>query len=107
MNYINKPNTAYAVETAKTISGETAIDFSKKDGKTVFVCQNSATSASVLTIEAGDGLQAVSDLKISVPASSSVCFTLESGKFKKLYGENKGCVVVSGSSLSLQVYSAL
>lgn len=104
MNKIEKANTAITVETASALTAQTAFDFSDKDGKTLFIAANTTSSAITLTVEMGDGLQGTENLVMSVPANSEICFALESGKYKKLYGENKGCVLISGTGLKVSTY---
>ncbi len=104
MNIIEKANTAVAVATETAMTAQTAFDFTSKDGKTLFIAENSGTSAVNLVIEKGDGLQGTEDLTMSVPASSKICFALESGKYKKLYGENKGKILATGAGLKLSTF---
>lgn len=105
MNIIEKANTAVTVATATAMTAQTAFDFSSKDGKTLFIAENSSTSAAVnLVIEKGDGLQGTEDLTMSVPASSKICFALESGKYKKLYGDNKGKILATGTGLKISTF---
>ncbi len=104
MNIIEKANTAVAVPTETAMSAQTAFDFNGKDGKTMFIAENSTTSAVNLVVEMGDGLQGTENLTMAVPASSKICFTLESGKYKKLYGTNKGCVLMSGVGIKVSTF---
>lgn len=104
MNIIEKANTAVAVATASAMTAQTAYDFTSKDGKTLFIAENSGTSAVNLVIEKGDGLQGTEDLTMAVPASSKICFALESGKYKKLYGENKGKILATGTGLKISTF---
>ena len=69
---------------------------SERDDKYLVLIQNSATSAKDVTVKAGNGLQGVNDLKVSVAASSYTFVRLESGRFKNVSGEDKGKVVING-----------
>ncbi len=105
MNKINKANTAVEVTAPTAMTAQTAYPFSDKDGKTLFVCENPSTTSAVnLVIEAGDGLQATGNLTFAIPSSKTICFALESGKYKKLYGDNKGCVLMTGSGVKVSTY---
>ena len=101
MTKINKPNLAVAVEMGKTLSGEMAFAFSHSDGKTLFIAENTVATPKVLLVKMGEGMQSTADLSLSIPASSKICFTLESGAYKMLYGANKGKVVMDGTSIKI------
>ena len=73
-----------------------AVKLDTKDENTIFVAQNTANSDGELVILAGDGPCGAVDLKITVPASSTVCFALDSACFKRVTGEDKGKVVMTG-----------
>ena len=73
-----------------------AVKLDTKDENTIFVAQNTASSDGELVILAGDGPCGAVDLKITVPASSTVCFALDSACFKRVSGEDKGKVVMTG-----------
>ena len=72
-----------------------------RDDRNVILVQNSASSASNLTIKKGNGLQGVADEVISIPASSTVAIVIESGRFKNVSGDNKGMVILTGASTLL------
>lgn len=76
---------ALTADTAKTI------EWSEKDEHTVLVID--ASAATDLTVKAGNGIQGVTDLTLSVPEGISLV-KLESGRFKNVSGENKGKIVV-------------
>lgn len=80
-------------------TGGKTVDFSGKDDKTALIFINSASSTADVTIEAGTGIQGVTDIVVTVPASSKpLVVRLDSGEFKKMDGENKGCIVVKGAT---------
>ena len=68
------------------------------DERSVLLVHNSASSASNVTVKAGNGLQGVSDLVHSIPASSIALIVLESGKFKNVSGDDKGKVIITGAA---------
>ena len=66
--------------TSMTASTEYTIPGDVKDHKTVFVAVGGSAEA-VLTIKKGDAVQGVNDVTISVPATKTVMFWLDSGRF--------------------------
>lgn len=83
---------------ALATSGKT-LEFTGKDDKTAIILINSASSAANVTIEAGTGIQGVTDLVVSVPANSKpLVLRLDSGEFKKVDGANKGYIVLKGAT---------
>ena len=81
---------AVALE-ALTASTAKAIDWNEKDEHTVLVIN--AAAQTDLTVKAGNGIQGVTDLVLTVPQGVSLV-KLESGRFKNVSGTNKGKVVV-------------
>ena len=76
---------------ALTANTAKAIDWSVKDEHTVLVINASAQTD--LTVKAGNGIQGVTDLVLTVPQGVSLV-KLESGRFKNVSGANKGKVIV-------------
>ena len=76
---------------ALTASTAKAIDWSEKDEHTVLVIN--ASTQTDLTVKAGNGIQGVTDLVLTVPQGVSLV-KLESGRFKNVSGANKGKVIV-------------
>lgn len=74
-----------------TASTAKAIDWSEKDEHTVLVIN--ADTQTNLTVKAGNGIQGVTDLVLTVPNGVSLV-KLESGRFKNVSGANKGKVIV-------------
>lgn len=81
---------AVALE-ALTASTAKAIDWNEKDEHTVLVIN--AAAQTDLTVKAGNGIQGVTDLVLTVPKGVSLV-KLESGRFKNVSGANKGKVIV-------------
>lgn len=75
-----------------------AFDYKEADEKTVFVAKNSASSDGTITVVQGNGLQGVTDITLTVPASGEAVFTLDSMLFKNGSGDNKGKVVLKGAT---------
>ena len=87
--------------TALTANTERAIEWSESDEKMVLVVQNTESDDATLTVKAGNGIQGVVDLTLTVPKQAVSLVKLDSGRFKNVSGENKGkIVVVSATALS-------
>ena len=76
---------------ALTANTAKAITWNEKDEHTVLVI-NAATQTN-LTVKAGNGIQGVTDLVLTVP-QGVILVKLESGRFKNVSGANKGKVIV-------------
>lgn len=76
---------------ALTANTAKAITWNEKDEHTVLVI-NAATQTN-LTVKAGNGIQGVTDLVLTVPQGVSLV-KLESGRFKNVSGANKGKIIV-------------
>ena len=77
--------------TALTANTEAHLEFDQRDDHVVFCVV--AESATDLTVKAGNGIQGVCDMTLTVPKGTSL-FKLESGFYKIMSGENKGKVAV-------------
>lgn len=82
-----------------------AVDFSNQsDGRILVILENANSSAAkTATIQAGDGIQGVADLEISIPASTKEGIVVESGCFVQNKGENKGKILVVAESTDIKV----
>ena len=69
------------------------------DETTLIVLTSSA--AVTATIKAGDGIQGVSDITVSVGASKTAYVAVESGRFKITKGANAGKIKVTTSAAGL------
>lgn len=76
---------------------------SGRDDKTLLLVQNAATSAKTVTVKAGNGIQGVNDLTVSVPASSTTALVLDSGRYKNVSGADRGKVIVMGASADIKL----
>lgn len=99
------PNTPVTITPVTAAANDVFIvpcDF--KDEHTFFIA--TASSATTLEIQAGNGYAGVNPETISVPAGTCV-FTIDSARFKNVYGENKGNVLITaGGAVSLSVAEA-
>ena len=91
MEVTMRNNIATVELTALTANTEKAIKWDENDQKMILVVQ--ASSATTLTVKAGNGIQGVADLVLTVPVGVSLV-KLESGRFKFISGGNKGKIVV-------------
>lgn len=56
-----------------------------------------------ITIKAGNGLQGTNDISLELEKDEIAWVVLDSGKFKNVYGVNKGKVILTGTSNDLKV----
>lgn len=95
-------NTAANLPATTAIDGTDGglIDFSVPDHKALIILENASSSAgATATIKAGNGLQGVSDLAVSLAASAKMCIRIESMKYVNVSGENMGKVKVTGANV--------
>ena len=64
----------------------------------VLSVRNTQTEVKTLTIKAGNALQGVSDLVVSVPASTAGLIQVESGKYVQVSGANTGRILVEAEA---------
>ena len=93
MNITMRNEIVKAELVALTANTAKAIDWKENDNKMILVVQNSGSNATTLTVKAGNGIQCVADLTLTVPVGVNLV-KLESGRFKNVSGENKGKIVV-------------
>jgi hypothetical protein len=88
-------NAATAVPSAATVAKTDGalVTFDKDDQKILLLLKNNITNAThTAVIKAGNGLQGVSDLEVTLAASSEACVVVESGRFVNVSGDDKGKV---------------
>ena len=74
-----------------------------KDTDAILYIKNKhATDAKSVTIKAGNGIQGVNDISLSLAAGKFTLIRLESGIFKNVSGTNKGKVKITGASTDIQ-----
>ena len=61
------------------------------------------TGSKTITIKAGNGLQGTNDISLELAKDAIAWVVLDSGKFKNVYGVNKGKVILTGTDNNLQV----
>lgn len=82
--------------TALTANTEKALEWSENDAKMILVVNNGGDAAVSLTVKAGNGIQGVADLTLSIPKGVSLV-KLDSGRYKFVSGPNKGKIVVKSA----------
>lgn len=77
----------------------------KGGDKYVIGIKNASSSSGdkTITIKAGNGLQGTNDISLALAQNEIAWVALDSGKFKNVYGENKGKVILTGTSTDLKV----
>lgn len=77
----------------------------KGGDKYVIGIKNDSNSSGnkTITIKAGNGLQGTNDISLALAQNEIAWVALDSGKFKNVYGENKGKVILTGTSADLKV----
>lgn len=75
----------------------------ERDDKYLILVHNTATSASTVTVKAGNGIQGVADLAHSVAASSYATVSIDSGAYKNVSGDDKGKVIIEGSATGVKI----
>lgn len=94
-NTVLKRNEAKAVPTAATVAKTDGalVTFDKDDQKILLLLKNNVTNAThTAVIKAGNGLQGVSDLEVTLDGDAEACVVVESGRFMDVSGDNKGKV---------------
>lgn len=69
-----------------------------KDHKTMILLVNDGSSAASATIKAGNGIQGVADLTVSLAAGKYTVVSPEAGRFKLVSGTDKGKVLITGTA---------
>ena len=94
-NTVLKRNEAKAVPTAATVAKTDGalVTFDKDDQKILLLLKNNVSNAThTAVIKAGNGLQGVSDLEVTLNGGAEACVVVESGRFMDVSGDNKGKV---------------
>lgn len=103
----NTFTTEAAATAFKAIDGSDGAYFvmAKGGDKYVIGIKNAAQSAGnkTITIKAGNGLQGTNDISLELAKDKIAWVVLDSGKFKNVYGVNKGKVILTGTSNDLKV----
>ena len=75
------------------------VDATVADHKLEIRVKNAITNAThTAVVVAGNGLQGVADLEITIPASKTYVTVVESGAFKQVSGDNAGKILIKDKS---------
>ena len=104
-------NTSLAFNEVKTVNGYSElsvsgvkVDYSgAEDSKVLVLLENTSEEERKVTVLAGNGIQGVNDLELTLSASSTSAVALESGRFMFLSGENCGCAVLKADNAGVKV----
>lgn len=103
-------NTFLAFNEAKTVNGYSElsvsgvkVDYSgAEDSKVLILFENTSAEERTVTVLAGDSIQGINDLELTLSASATSAVALESGRFMFTTGENLGCVVLKADSAGVK-----
>jgi hypothetical protein len=104
-NTVMKHNQAVSMPVAAAVDATdgAVVNFNAADQKILLILQNASTSVpKTATVKAGNGIQGVNDLVITLEASTTKLVSLESGKFMNMKGTAKGKVIVKGSDANVK-----
>lgn len=73
------------------------------DQKCLILLQNGTTGTKTATIAAGNAIQGVGDLAVSLGDSQTKCVRVDSGRFQNASGANKGKIIVKGTDANVKV----
>lgn len=80
------------------------VDFQGKDNRTVIVATNTVATAGTLTVKgSATSTRGGQDIVLSVPASKSIAFTLDSAYFMETAGTKKGKVTIIPSATTISI----
>lgn len=100
--------TTSALFTAIDATNGNKIKWRDADENYIIALQNSDSSAAkTVTFEKGDSDFAAVDMAISVPATKTVILSIDSARFKRLSGDDKGCILLNGdAAIKVAIFSA-
>ena len=101
-----KFNEAKTLPTAVAVDATdgAAVDFSsREDGRILIILENAAAAEKAVTVLAGDSIQGVRDLAITLSANEKKVITVESGRYMHVSGDNRGCVIIKGADANVKV----
>jgi len=94
-NTVVTRNAATAVPSAATVANidGALVTFDKDDQKILLLLKNNVAAVThTAVIKAGNGLQGVTDLEVTLDGGAEACVVVESGRFMDVSGDNKGKV---------------
>lgn len=101
----NNPSPAFTLQAVDTAAGA-ALLWDERDDRMTILLHNEGSSEVTVTVKAGDGIAAVCDLAVPVASKSYVHLHLDSARFKRLSGNDRGKVLLTTSgAVSVAVLS--
>ena len=98
---LNTGSAAYA--TAAVHADDGALVTAVADQKMLILFENATSATKVATIKAGNGLQGVSDITVSLGNVEKKAIVVESMKFVNQSGTNKGKILITGTDANVKV----
>jgi hypothetical protein len=104
-------NTSLVLNTFATLPATAAVEATNgalvnaaADHKMLLIAENaSVDTAKTVTIKAGNGIQGLSDLALSIPAATTKCIVIESMKYVNTSGTNKGKILLTGTDANIKI----
>lgn len=95
---------AMPVTAAVDATNGAKINFSaKEDSRILIIIENAAAAAKSATVKAGNSIQGIKDLSISLLANEKKLVCIESGKYMNVSGTNSGYVIVKGEDANIKI----
>ncbi len=99
----NKAETMPAAVAINATDGA-LVDYSnKEDARILLILENATAAENTVTIKAGDSIQGISDLTVTLASSETKVITVESGKYMNVSGQNRGCILITGNNANIKV----
>ncbi len=105
-------NTSLKFNEAQTLPAAVAVDATdgalvdysnKEDARILLILENGTTSENTVTVKAGDSIQGISDLTVTLASSEKKVITVESGKYMHVSGQNRGCILITAGNANVKV----
>ncbi len=98
---LNKGSDAYATAAVDATDG--ALITAVADQKMLILFENATSATKVATIKAGNGLQGINDITVSLGNVEKKALVVESMKFVNQSGTNKGKILITGTDANVKV----
>ena len=98
---LNTGSAAYATAAVDATDG--ALVTAVADQKMLILLENGTSATKVATIKAGNGLQGINDITVSLGNVEKKAIVVESLKFVNQSGTNKGKILITGTDANVKV----
>lgn len=89
-------------------NGGLDIPMKEADEKCVILLKNASSNSEItFVVHAGNGIQGINDISVTVAIGGMVALNIDSGRFKNVSGSHKGCVYITSSVTTSTTTSAL